>query len=361
MMYAQATHPETTADTRWQAVLARDATADGRFYYAVRTTGVYCRPSCPARRPRREHVAFFYTPEAAEEAGFRACRRCAPRAVRPDQQVVARVQALLEANDPPPVLAALGRAVGLSPSHLQRVFRRATGLSPRQYAAARRAERLKAALRDGSSVTNATYDAGYGSSRALYDAAPAALGMPPRVYRDGGRGERIAYGIADSPVGRVLVAATERGVCAVHFGDDAVVLEALRAEFPRATLVPDTRAVAAPTRAVLDHLAGQAAPADLVLDGRGTAFQQRVWAALRAIPMGQTRSYGEIAAAIGAPGAARAVARACATNPVALLVPCHRVVQAGGQPGGYRWGAARKRALLERERALAAAPASESA
>src|SRR3954468_9003719 len=259
MMYAPATHPEATVETRWQAGLARDAAADGRFYYGVRSTGGYCRPSCPARRPRREQGAFFDTPEAAERAGFRACRRCAPRTVSADKQVVARVQALLEANDPPPALAALGGAVGLSPSHLQRVFKRATGLSPRQYAAARRAERLKTALRDGSSVTAATYDAGYGSSRALYDAAPAALGMPPRAYRDGGQGERIAYAVADSPVGRVLVAATERGVCAVYFGDDAALVAALRAEYPRATLVPDPRAVAAPTRAVLDHLAGQTA------------------------------------------------------------------------------------------------------
>ena len=339
--------------TRWQAVLGRDPAADGVFYYGVRSTGVYCRPTCPSRRPRRDNVAFFGTPEAAERAGFRACQRCHPTAVSAQQQAVARVQHLLETVEPTPSLAELGEAVGLSPQHLQRTFKRTTGLSPKEYTDARRAERLKAGLQNGASVTEALYDAGYGSSRAVYDAAGAHLGMTPSAYRRGGRGERVAYALTDSPLGRLLVAATDRGVCAVRFGEDDGLVRGLQAEFPQATLVADPAAVEPYSRAVLEHLAGRQPRLDLPLDVQASAFAQRVWAALRAIPYGETRSYREVAQMIGAPNAVRAVARACATNPVAVVVPCHRVVRTGGALSGYRWGVERKRALLDRERALA--------
>lgn len=340
---------------RWQAVLARDAAADGRFYYAVRSTGVYCRPTCPARRPSRQNVVFFDAPEAAERAGYRSCRRCYPTEISAQQQAIAEVQRLLDGAGAAPSLRALGEAVGLSPYHLQRLFKRATGLSPRQYAAARRTERLKAELKRGSRVTAALYDAGYGSSRALYDSAHEEFGMNPSTYRNGGQGERIAYALTDCPLGRALVAATDKGVCAVYFGDDATLLRELHAEFPRAALVPDAAAVAPYTEAVLDHLAGRPTGPMVPLDARGTAFQHRVWAALREIPYGETRTYSELAAMVGAPGAARAVARACATNPVSLLVPCHRIVRTGGQLSGYRWGVDRKRRLLEQERTTAGA------
>ena len=351
-----AVRPYANEDARWQAVLARDPAADGVFYYAVRSTGIYCRPTCPARRPRRDRVAFFDLPADAERAGFRPCRRCHPNEVTGQQQVVARVQELLEEADDNariPTLAALGASVGLSPFHLQRVFKRATGLSPRQYAAARRGARLKAQLRRGASVTQALYDAGYGSSRALYAAVDKELAMSPSSYKRGGAGEHIAYALADSPLGRMLVAATERGVCALRFGDDASLEKELRAEFPQAELVRDPAAVAAYVRAAVAHLEGRQPTLEVPTDARGSAFQQRVWAALRQIPYGQTRSYAQLAQMIGDPSAVRAVAHACATNPVALVVPCHRVVRTGGALGGYRWGLDRKRALLEREREAA--------
>jgi AraC family transcriptional regulator of adaptative response/methylated-DNA-[protein]-cysteine methyltransferase len=341
-------------DARWAAVLARDAAADGTFYYGVRSTGVYCRPSCPARRPRRDRVAFFDTGAAAEAAGYRACRRCRPREVSARQRLVAGVQQLLDTAESPPTLADLSAALGASPTYLQRAFKQATGLTPRQYAAARRAARLRAELRRGATVTEATYEAGYGSSRALYDGAGAELGMRPSAYRAGGRGERIAYAVVESPLGPMLVAATAQGVCALKFGDADALVGELRAEFPEATVVEDAAAVAGHVGVVLEHLAGRRAGLDLPLDVRATAFQERVWAALRAIPYGETRTYREVAEAIGAPRAARAVARACATNPVALVVPCHRVVRGGGALSGYRWGVERKRRLLAQERAVAA-------
>lgn len=340
-------------DTRWEAVLGRDPAADGVFYYGVTSTGVYCRPTCPARRPQRERVAFFTALEAAEQAGFRPCRRCHPSEVSTQQQVVARLQTLLDTAERAPSLAALGQEVGLSPAHLQRVFKRATGLSPREYVAARRAERLKTALRRGSPVTAALYDAGYGSNRALYAAAPEQLGMSPASYRNGGAGERIAYGVFESPLGRMLIAATERGICALRFGEDTVLEAELRAEFPRATLECDDAVVAPYAQAVTEHLEGRRRDLVLPTDVQASAFQRRVWAALRQIPYGQTRSYSELAQMIGEPNAARAVARACATNPVAVVVPCHRVVRTGGALGGFRWGLDRKRRLLAQERAHA--------
>jgi AraC family transcriptional regulator, regulatory protein of adaptative response / methylated-DNA-[protein]-cysteine methyltransferase len=339
-----------TPEDRWDAVLKRDPLAEGYFYYAVRTTGVFCRPTCPSRRPHPEHVAFFDTADDAQRAGFRPCARCRPTDVSVQQQAIARAKQLLETNDPPS-LAALGQAVGMSPSHLQRLFKQVTGLSPRQYAAAQRRQRLKTRLRRATSVTAAQYAAGYGSSRALYEAAGPALGMTPGAYRNGGAGTRIAHAVVDSPLGRLLVAATERGVCAVRFGDDAALRESLRAEYPRATLAEDPDAVAPHVRAILDTLSGQPAASRPPLDVRATAFQERVWDALQQIPRGQTRSYSDIARQIGAPTAVRAVARACASNPVALLIPCHRVVPAGGGLGGYRWGVERKQALLDQESA----------
>lgn len=352
--------PEQTEESRWQAVLRRDAAADGSFWYAVRSTGVYCRPACPSRRPGRENVTFYESPVAAEQAGYRPCRRCRPGEATAEQQVVVQVRQLIETSDTLPTLADLGEAAGLSPSHLQRLFKRATGLSPRQYAAAWRAERLKDGLRGGATVTDALYQAGYGSSRALYEAAPQHLGMSPRAYRSGGAGEQIAYACADTPLGTVLVAATARGVCALRFGDEAALVAELQSEFPRADLVCSPEQVEPYVAAVRAHLAGDPAALDLPLDVRGTAFQQRVWAALQSIPAGEVRSYGAVAEFIGEPRAVRAVARACATNPVALAIPCHRVVRASGDLSGYRWGVERKEALLARERSRAASQAAKA-
>jgi len=337
-------------DSRWQAVLQRDPLADGTFYYGVRSTGVYCRPTCPSRRPKRENVAFFAAIDPAEQAGFRPCLRCRPNEVSTWQRAVAQVQSLLETSEPTASLFELGQAVGLSPHHLQRLFKRATGLSPKAYANMRRSERLKAELKQGGTVTDALYDAGYGSARALYNEANRHLGMTPGTYKNGGQGEVIAYTITDTLVGPLLVAATGKGVCALCFGERAQLMDEVRAEYPRASLVADPQAVEPYVTAVLAHLSGQYPQLDLPLDISATAFQQRVWSALRAIPYGQTRSYREVAAMIGEPSAVRAVARACATNPVALIVPCHRVVRTGGDLSGYRWGVERKQALLDRER-----------
>lgn len=337
-------------EARWQAVLLRDAAADGLFYYAVISTGIYCRPTCPSRRPRRENVRFYESAEAAEQSGFRPCRRCQPRSLSTEQRVVAQVEQLLRSTESPPTLAELGQAVGLSPFHLQRLFKKATGLSPKEYASLHRAERLKAGLRRGSSVTEALYDAGYGSSRALYDTAQQHLGMTPSAYRQGGAGLRIAYTCAETPLGLVLVAATGRGLCALRFGEEAGLVAELQKEFPRAALERAPDELEPYVKAVQAHLAGRQARLDLPLDVKATAFQHRVWEALRSIPYGQVRSYREVAEMIGEPTAVRAVARACATNPVALAVPCHRVVRTGGELSGYRWGVHRKESLLRQER-----------
>lgn len=341
----------------WQAVAERDAAADGWFVYAVHSTGVYCRPSCPSRRPRREGVSFFELPEAAEQAGFRPCRRCHPRdltALDPQVELVQRACHQLEADEQIPSLADLGAALNISPTHLQRVFKRVMGISPRQYAEARRVDRLKTGLRaDRATVTAALYDAGYGSSSRLYEGAPDHLGMTPRVYQRGGAGVAIAYALADCPLGRLLVAATERGVCVVSLGDDdAALIDALHAEYPHADIAPadpDSGALAEALAAVLAYLNGWQPHLDLPLDVRATAFQRRVWDELRRIPYGQTRTYQQVAQAIGEPTAVRAVARACATNPAALVIPCHRVIRTDGSHGGYRWGLARKAALLRQE------------
>ena len=347
----QLRHKVLTEDdeTRWQAVVHRKQQADGIFYYAVSSTGIYCRPTCPARRPQRAHVAFFATTLEASQAGYRPCRRCRPDEVSQQQQTVARLRQLLESEETIPTLKALGHEVSMSPFHLQRLFKRQTGMSPKQYGVAIRNERFKQALKSGSSVTAAVYEAGYGSSRSVYDTAGAQLGIPPSSYREGGRGQLIHYGVASSPAGGMVLAATKKGVCALRFGAEGTVLEELRAEFPHATWKRDDAEVACHIDATLAYLRDSKQPLWLPLDVQSTDFQRRVWSALQQIPAGERRSYGEIAAAIGQPGAARAVARACAVNPVSLAIRCHRVVRANGSVGGFRWGSDRKTRLLAGE------------
>jgi AraC family transcriptional regulator of adaptative response/methylated-DNA-[protein]-cysteine methyltransferase len=342
----------TDAD-RWRAVVERDARCDGQFVFAVRTTGVYCRPSCAARRPHRENVAFFDGVLDAERAGFRPCRRCRPRlAGDPAALAVRRVCRLIERRAGGPLrLADLAAQAGLSPYHLHRTFKRVVGVTPRQYADAVRVGALRRELRGGRAVTDAIYGAGFGSSSRVYERAHAQLGMTPAAYRRGGGGRAISYAMADSPLGRLLVAGTEKGVCFVSLGEaDARLEAALRGEYPGAEIRRDEERLGPWLRRVLAHLRGREPHLDLPLDVRATAFQRRVWEELRRIRRGETRTYGEIARRIGRPSAARAVARACATNPVALIVPCHRVVGGDGALTGYRWGVERKRALLERER-----------
>jgi AraC family transcriptional regulator of adaptative response/methylated-DNA-[protein]-cysteine methyltransferase len=342
---------------RWAAVSGRDRAADGSFVYAVRSTGVYCRPSCPSRRPRRDRVAFFDTPEAARDAGFRACKRCHPDAigatVDPWVDKIRRACVYLANVDGHPSLAALARRVGGSPYHLQRNFKRIVGVSPREYAEACRLGKVKRSLREGGDVTGAMLDAGYGSSSRFYERAAPKLGMAPSVYRRGGAGLHIRFAIVDSPnaaLGRLLVAATDRGICAVAMGaSDGDLSARLAREYPAATIVADPGALAGWTRAIVAHLAGRQPRLELPLAVQATAFQWRVWQALSEIPHGETRTYADVAAAIGRPRAVRAVARACASNPVALAIPCHRVVPAAGGVGGYRWGAERKKALLRQE------------
>ena len=338
-------------DPRWSAVLARDASADGTFVFAVVTTGIYCRPSCPARRPRPENVRLFATTKEAEEAGFRACLRCHPKGRATGAELVREACDYIEANlDGPITLAALGEWVGVSPAHLGRTFRAISGISPREYADALRLRRFKDEARAGANVGEASVEAGYGSESRLYARADAALGMTPATYGRGGAGATIRWSVAASDFGAVLVGATERGVCAVILGEDEAGLEArLRAKFPHAEIVRDDAALGGSLHAVLDHL-GTGAPLDLATDVRATVFQRRVWDALRRIPRGETRTYAEVAAMLGEPKAVRAVATACASNPVALAVPCHRVVRTDGGLGGYRWGIERKARLLERER-----------
>jgi len=347
--------PTLDATQQWRIVLARDRRYDGDFVYAVRSTGIYCRPSCPSRRPRRTVVRFFPIPEAAEAAGFRACRRCHPSRLQPHDPVVALVRELCRAIDAQPDgpadLTALGRRAGRSPHQVLRAFRRVLGVSPRQYRDARRVSRLKSSLKEMPHVSPAIYEAGFGSASRVYERAAGALGMTPATYARGGRGAAIRYSVVPSPLGTLLVAATERGICKIGLGDSAAALERdLRREFPAAHIARDAGRMDAWVQTILAHLAGTEPHLDLPLDIRATAFQQKVWAALRKIPYGSTRSYQAVARSIGSPAATRAVARACATNPVALVIPCHRVVREDGELGGYRWGAEKKEALLKRER-----------
>ncbi len=343
-------------DPRWQAVLARDATADGGFVFAVRSTGIYCRPSCPARRPKPENVAFFDTAAAAEAAGFRPCLRCYPAGQSPAEANAALISAacrLIEQAEDMPRLTELAARIGMSPWHFHRQFKRATGLTPQAWAKARRAGRLRAALAaPGGSVTDAIYAAGFEASSRAYAQADDMLGMTPSAYRGGGAGEVILYAIAESALGQVLVAQSTRGICAITLGDQPAALVAdLAARFPKAGIQPAEAALAQRIAAVVALVEQPGAGHDLPLDLRGTAFQRRVWLALQQIPPGQTASYAEIAAQIGAPTASRAVAGACAANALAVAVPCHRVLRVDGALSGYRWGTARKAALLEREAA----------
>jgi len=351
----RASERTTETDERWAAMLARDAACDGAFVFAVRSTGIYCRPSCPARRPKRENVVFFDTPGEAEAAGFRACLRCAPATADSPhgrrREAVMRACALIHEAETAPSLDALAETAGMSRFHFHRQFKREVGLTPKQYIAARRAQAVRNALPGATSVTAAIHDAGYASAARFYERAGATLGMQPAAYRAGGAGQTIRHGFGDSTLGRVLAAATERGLCAIFLGDrDDDLSEALRKRFPKARLQPAAADVTERIAAVLAHIEGEGRADGLPLDVQGTAFQQRVWAALSRIPWGETRTYSEIAQAVGAPTATRAVANACGANPLAVLIPCHRVLRADGGLGGYRWGVARKKALLDRER-----------
>jgi AraC family transcriptional regulator of adaptative response/methylated-DNA-[protein]-cysteine methyltransferase len=341
---------QTELQNKWQQVLARDARQDGRFVFAVRTTGIFCRPSCPSRRPRRDSVEFFAGPREAERAGYRACLRCKPTQISERAQYVLRARQLLDNAEGVVTLSQLSKRVGLSPFHLQRLFKRATGLSPREYQSARRVQHIKAGLRKGDDVTTALYDAGFGSPSRLYESANQQLGMTPGAYRRGGEGTTITFAITSTPLGRMLLAATERGLCAVRFGDSTAELErGLREEFHAAELHCDDEGMMRYVEPLLASLRGENTIIDLPLDIRATAFQKKVWETLRRIPRGETRSYSQIAREIGDPTAVRAVARACATNPVAIAVPCHRVVRSDGELAGYRWGVERKKRLLESE------------
>jgi AraC family transcriptional regulator of adaptative response/methylated-DNA-[protein]-cysteine methyltransferase len=340
-------------DRRWNAVVGRDSGRDGEFVFAVSSTGVYCRPSCPARRPRRENVTFYSRPEQAEKAGFRACLRCRPRSVsgNPQSDSAKEICRYIEQHlDEPITLERLGKVFRQSPFHLQRRFKAALGITPREYADSCRLRLLKRNLQAGDNVTRAMYDAGYGSSSRLYEKTAAQLGMTPDKYRRGAIAATVRYAIADSPLGRMLIAATDKGVCAIQFArSDGELIEGLKREFPFAVRKPDEGGLQAWVEALLSKMTGQELNAALPLDIRATAFQRRVWTYLQSIPFGSTRSYSQVAKAIGQPSASRAVARACATNPVAVAIPCHRVVREDGNISGYRWGVERKKALLELE------------
>jgi AraC family transcriptional regulator of adaptative response/methylated-DNA-[protein]-cysteine methyltransferase len=361
------TYANNPADM-WRAVAAHDRSADGQFVYAVRSTRIYCRPSCPARRPARRHVAFFPLPQAAERQGYRPCKRCSPRNAAPGDphlRAVSKVCREIErqratgdfAGEASLTLSALAARANMSPHQLARAFRSLIGVTPRQYADALRMRSVKKNLRNGGNVTVALYDAGFGSSSRLYERSAQHLGMTPGQYRRGGEGMSIGYAIAASPLGRLLVAGTERGISAVYLGkNDSELKGELRKEYPRAQIFPQ-KASRGSLRGWLDHilahLKGKEPHLDLPTDVRATAFQRRVWDELRKIPHGKTISYTDLARQIGNPAAVRAVARACATNPTCIVVPCHRVVRQGGNLAGYRWGVERKRALLDREASAA--------
>ena len=356
----------TTQDPRWAAVLARDPAADGRFVYSVRTTGVYCRPSCGSRRARPENVRFHADAAAAERAGFRACRRCRPRELAPRERqaaLVTRACRTIEAAATPPSLETLARAAGLSAFHFHRLFKSVTGVTPRGYATALRERRLRDGLSDPRArrgrerVTDAIYDAGFNSSASAYARSAQVLGMKPTAYRDGGGGARIRFAVGQSALGAVLVAQSERGLCAILLGDDPeALLRDLQDRFPKAELVGGEPGFERVVATVVGFVEAPRLGLDLPLDIRGTAFQQRVWQALRELAPGETASYTDIARRIGAPTASRAVAGACAANALAVAIPCHRVVRTDGGLSGYRWGVARKRELLARENGDAARP-----
>lgn len=345
-------------DELWEAVMAKDSKFDGTFVFAVSSTKIYCRPSCPSRRPRRERVSYFRLPEAAEQAGFRACRRCHPKratAIDPQVKMVQRACRYIETQDETSVtLADLAEHIGISAFHLQRVFKKIMGITPRQYADACRIGKFKTRVRESGSVAGAMYDAGFSSSSRLYARAPAELGMTPATYGRGGRGAKISYTVAPCSLGLLLVAATKRGLCAVKLGEsDSALVDDLRKEYPSAEIHRADVTLSEAVDDLLNYLAGKQPDLQLPLDIQATAFQWRVWEHLRAIPYGETMSYGEVAKTMGQPKAVRAIARACATNPVALVIPCHRVIREDQGLGGYRWGLKRKKTLLEKENSVA--------
>lgn len=337
----------------WTALTTRDAKLDGEFVYGVRSTGIYCRPSCPSRKPKRENVTFFSLPELAEKAGYRACKRCDPSAPggSPQVQKLRAVCRYLETHlEDAPTLTRLAEQFGLSASQLQRSFKRTVGITPKAYLDSCRLDALKGSLQRGEPVTSATFGAGYGSSSRLYSKSDSYLGMTPKTYQQKGKGMHVRYTVVNSPLGQLLVAATDKGLCSVRLGDETRLVSELENEFAGAKLTRDGAALDAEVTQILAYLEGKAPHLELPLDVQATAFQRQVWQALQTIPYGETRSYKEVAKAIGKPKAVRAVAGACAANPVALVVPCHRVVRSDGSLSGYRWGMKRKRALLEGEK-----------
>jgi len=353
-METELTMAPTPNDKWWDAVVARDTAQDGKFFFAVSSTGVYCRPSCPAKRPRRENVAFFRRPEEAEKAGYRACLRCRPRTTGENPQIakVKQICRYIEQHmDESVTLDQLGKVFGLSPFHLQRTFKKAIGITPKAYADSCRMGLLKRNLQSGRNVTDALYEAGYSASSRLYERTASHLGMTPDKYRRGAVAAMIRYTCVDSPLGKMLVAATEKGICAIQFGDsDDELTQGLKREFPFAIRKRDDESMRTWTNTVLSQLSGHKLNRSLPLDIQATAFQRRVWAHLQSLPFGATHSYAQVAKAIGRPTAARAVARACASNRIAVAIPCHRVVRGNGEMGGYRWGVGRKKALLDMER-----------
>ena len=337
----------------WQATLARDSRADGTFVLAVRSTHIYCRPSCPARRPLRRNVVFYHTKEEAEKQGYRACLRCRPNEVSGAVVLVQRAaEQLAESTEENARLAEIARTLGTTQATLRRAFLQVTGLAPRQIAEALRVKRFKAMLRAGRSITDALYETGYGSSSRVYERSNAQLGMTPATYRKGGKGMKIGYTVAKSPLGKVLIGATERGVSAVYLGEkESALLAELREEYPQAEIAPAADSFQRWVREIVQRIDGQQPRMELPLDLHATAFQRRVWQELQRIPRGRTRTYSQVARSLGQPKAVRAVARACATNPVSIVVPCHRVIREDGALAGYRWGLSRKERLLAQERA----------
>src|SRR5262245_55303752 len=336
----------------WRAVLARDGRADGAFFFAVRSTSIYCRPSCPARRPLRANTLFFQTRQDAEQQGYRPCRRCKPNEIPASALLVQRAAQVLEKDLEEPLnVNVMARKLGVRTDVLRRAFRQQTGLNPKELASALRLRKFKKLLREGNAIAEALYATGYGSTSRVYECSDAQLGMTPATYQKGGRGMRIKYTTVKSSVGDVLVAATERGVSAVYLGDrSAKLAKELRDEYPHAEIVAEKGAFSEWVEEIITRVEGQAPRRELPLDLQATAFQRRVWQELQKIPRGATRTYAQVAKALGKPSAVRAVARACATNPVSIVVPCHRVVRSDGNLAGYRWGISRKRTLLDRER-----------
>lgn len=348
------TQTAANLESQWDAVLQRDTSQDGKFVYAVKTTAIYCRPSCPSRKPKRKNALFFSIPETAEQAGFRPCKRCLPhQADTPDPQIqLARdiCQHIQTNLDQTLTLETLGQQFHVSPHHLQRTFKSVVGVSPQQYTEACRMQNMKSALGEGQEITTALYESGYNSNSRLYTKAAAHLGMTPKRYQRGGKGEQIAFSISICSLGYLLVAATDKGICAARLGDSPKDLEKnLRGEFPNASITPQEEIFVPWVESILQYLDGKQPHLNLPLDIQATAFQRQVWQALQNIPYGNTQSYAQVAQSIGRPKAVRAVANACASNPVALIIPCHRVIRTNGDLGGYRWGIERKRILLNQE------------